>query len=173
VALRGWTFAALVTFIPLLARARGMSFAEATVPLTAYLIAGACGSFAGGFAADRWGRDRTLVGSLLLSVPFGLYLALSGDAGLTFTLAAAGSGFFLNGSFAILAIRGQESVPGSVGMVTGIMLGLSVGLGGLAVTPLAILAERIGLPQASAIAACFALAAALSVRLIPPPPARA
>ena len=170
VTLRAWATAALVTFIPLLGRARGLSLGEATLPLTAFLLVGACGSLVGGLAADRWGRDRVLVGSLLASVPFGLYVALSGDAGLGFLLTAAGAGFCLNGSFTALTIRGQESVPGSVGMVTGILLGLSVGLGGLAVTPLALLAETAGLSTAAALAASLGLLAAAAVRLIPPAP---
>jgi FSR family fosmidomycin resistance protein-like MFS transporter len=173
VMLRAWATAALVTFIPLLGRARGLSVAEATLPLTAFLLVGACGSLLGGLAADRWGRDRVLVGSLLLSVPFGLQVALGGDVGLGFALTAAGSGFCLNASLTALTIRGQESVPGSVGMVTGILLGLSVGLGGLAVTPLALLAEAAGLAVAAALAASLGLVAAVAVFLIPPPPAAA
>lgn len=173
ITLRAWATAALVTFIPLLARSRGLSVAEATLPLTAFLLVGACGSLMGGLAADRLGRDRVLVGSLLFSVPFGWYVALGGDAGLGLVLASAGSGFFLNGSFTALTIRGQESMPGSVGMVTGILLGLSVGLGGLAVTPLALLAERAGLPAAAALAASLGLLAAASVKLLTAAPARA
>jgi hypothetical protein len=32
----------------------------------------------------------------------------------------------------VLAVRGQESMPGNLGMVSGLMPGLSIGLGGLA-----------------------------------------
>lgn len=171
VALRAWATAAIVTFIPLLARDRGASLGQGAQTLTVYLVAGALGGLAGGFAADRWGRDRVIVVSLLSSVPFGLYVAFGADAGLWFTAAAAASGFLLNGSFVVLTIRGQESVPGSVGMVTGIMLGLSGGLGGLAVTPLALVAERAGLPIAAGIAACLGGGAALAMRLVPRAPA--
>lgn len=52
-------------------------------------------------------------------------------------------------------------------MINGIMLGLSVGLGGLAVAPLALLSEWIGLPNATAVAAVLGGAAALSTRLLP------
>jgi FSR family fosmidomycin resistance protein-like MFS transporter len=86
---------------------------------------------------------------------------------------AAASGFLLNGSFVVLTIRGQESLPSSVGMMSGIMLGLSVGLGGLAVTPLALLAEQVGLPNATAVAACLGGLAALAMQFVPKPPAAA
>src|SRR5207248_8556307 len=64
----------------------------------------------------------------------------------TFVVATAVSGMLLNGSFVVLAVRGQESMPNSLGMVSGLMLGLSIGLGGLAVAPMAIVAERAGIP---------------------------
>jgi len=73
----------------------------------------------------------------------------------------------LNGSFVVMTVRGQESVPGSVGMVTGLMLGLSVGLGGLAVTPIALLAEQVGVPAAAALSALMAAAAAAAMRFVP------
>jgi MFS transporter, FSR family, fosmidomycin resistance protein len=170
VGLRASAAAATVSFIPLLARQRGATIDQGAHILTAYLVAGALGGLVGGFAADRWGRDRVIIASLLLSVPFGLVAALTTDAGLLFAGAAALAGFMLNGSFVVLTIRGQESVPGSVGMVSGIMLGLSVGLGGLAVTPLAILAEQAGLPVAAAVAAGLGLAAAAAMLLVPAAP---
>jgi FSR family fosmidomycin resistance protein-like MFS transporter len=143
ISLRAWVNASLATFIPLLGQARG-----------------------------RWGRDRIIVGSLLLSVPFGLLVALRPAADPGFFAAAVWCGFFLNASFVVLMIRGQESVPGSVGMVTGITLGLTVGLGGLAVTPMAVLGEWVGLPWAAAVAASGAVVAAAAMRLLPPLPAR-
>ncbi len=172
VSVRAWAGTAIITFIPLLARARGLSLGEAAQSLTVYLVAGATGGLLAGFAADRWGRDRVLVSAMLVSVPFGLYLALSGDTGQGFLAAAAGSGFFLNAAFVVLTIRGQESVPGSAGMIAGITLGLSGGIGGAAVTPLALLSETAGLPVAAAIAALLPIGAAAAMRLVPPPPIR-
>jgi FSR family fosmidomycin resistance protein-like MFS transporter len=165
--LRAWASAAIVTFIPLLATSRGASLDEGATTLTAYLLAGAAGGLAGGYVSDRLGRDVTIVISLLLSVPFGLYLALVNSTGPDFVLAAAISGFMLNGGFVVTTVRAQESVPGSVGMVTGLLLGLSIGLGGVAVTPLALMAEHIGLPAATALAASTAGLAAAAMALVP------
>ncbi len=169
VGLRALTAAATVTFIPLLAGQRGLSVDQGAQVLTVYLIAGACGGLVGGFAADRWGRDRVIVTSLLLSVPCGLFMALTSDAGFWFVASAAASGFLLNGSFVVLTIRGQESLPGSVGMVSGIMLGLSVGIGGVLFTPLAIVGQWFGVPVAAAIAALVGGAAAFAMRFVPRP----
>ncbi|HEY3061760.1 MAG TPA: MFS transporter [Chloroflexota bacterium] len=165
--LRALSGAAIVTFIPLLATQRGATLDQATLPLTAYLLAGAVGGLLGGYVSDRAGRDRTIVISLLLSVPFGIYVALVPTLGWDFAFAAAATGLLLNGSFVVTTVRGQESVPGSVGMVTGLLLGVSIGLGGVAVTPIALLAETIGLSAAAAVSACMAAGAALAMILVP------
>ena len=123
----------------------------------------------GGAAADRLGRDQVVIGSLLLSVPFGVFLAFQTEFGPTFWLAAAGSGFFLNGSWISLTVRGQESVPGSIAMMSGLMLGLSIGLGGIAVTPFGIIAEHYGLPIVIAVTAALPLLGAILMRFVPHP----
>ena len=169
VALRSWASTTLVTFLPTLATERGAPATEAAQVLTVFLISGAIGGFAGGAAADRLGRDRVVIGSLLLSVPFGIFLALEGQFGLAFWLAAAASGFFLNGSWISLTVRAQESVPGSIAMMSGLMLGLSVGLGGVAVTPFGIIAEHFGLPSVLAVTAALPVLAAALMRFVPRP----
>jgi FSR family fosmidomycin resistance protein-like MFS transporter len=171
VALRSWASTSLVTFLPLLATERGADPSQAAQVLTLFLITGAIGGFAGGAAADRLGRDRVVIGSLLLSVPFGVFLGFAGQVGPAFWLAAAASGFFLNGSWISLTVRGQESLPGSIAMMSGLMLGLSIGLGGVAVTPIGLVAERLGLGQVVSAVACLPLLAALLMRFVPRPAA--
>lgn len=173
ITLRAWITSTVLTFLPLLARQRGLGLGEAAQTMSVFLFAAAIGGFLGGMAADRWGRDRVIIGSLLLSVPFGVAVALRPEVDILFYLTAAAAGFFLNSSFVVLTIRGQESLPASTGMITGITLGLSIGLGGLAVTPMALLAEQIGLPGATAIAASMGVLAALAMLLVPPLPPKA
>jgi FSR family fosmidomycin resistance protein-like MFS transporter len=136
-----------------------------------FLISGAAGGFAGGAAADRLGRDRVVIGSMLLSVPFGVLLGLQPQFGPLFWIAALASGFFLNGSWISLTVRGQESVPGSIAMMSGLMLGLSIGLGGLAVAPIGVLAEYVNLGSVVAGVACLPAIAALMMRFVPRPAA--
>jgi MFS transporter, FSR family, fosmidomycin resistance protein len=167
VALRSWASTTLVTFLSVLATQRGADPFAAAQVLTVFLLAGALGGFAGGIAGDRWGRDRLVVASLLLSVPFGVLLGLQSEFGPVFWLATATSGFFLNASWITLTVRGQESVPGSIAMMSGMMLGLSVGLGGLAVTPLGLVAEWIGLGNVVVAVACLPLIGAIVMRFVP------
>jgi len=82
------------------------------------------------------------------------------------------SGFFLNGSWISLTVRGQESVPGSIAMMSGLMLGLSVGLGGIAVTPFGIIAEHYGLPIVIATTSALPLFGAILMRFAPSPAPR-
>jgi len=167
VALRSWASTTLITFLPVFATQRGALPTEAAQVLTVFLIAGAIGGFAGGIAADRLGRDQVVIGSLLLSVPFGVFLGTIGEFGLAFWLAVAACGFFLNGSWISLTVRGQESVPGSIAMMSGLMLGLSVGLGGIAVAPIGLVAERFGLGIVVSGVACLPLLGALMMRFVP------
>lgn len=172
VAMRSWASAAFVTFLPVFAASRGAALDEAAQSLTVFLVAGATGGLVGGAAADRLGRDRVVMGSFLLSVPFGLVLASQSTFGPVFWACATLTGFFLNGSWVPLTVRGQESVPGSIAMMSGLMLGLSIGLGGLAATPMGILAERVGLASILFVAALLPIAGAGLMLLVPPPPRR-
>jgi FSR family fosmidomycin resistance protein-like MFS transporter len=167
VALRSWASTTLVTFLPTLATERGAEPTQAAQVLTVFLMCGALGGFVGGAAADRVGRDQVVIGSLLLSVPFSVLIGLQTDFGPWFWAATAASGFFLNGSWISLTVRGQESVPGSIAMMSGLMLGLSVGLGGLAVTPFGIIADHYGLPVVVATTGVLPLLGAWLMRALP------
>jgi MFS transporter, FSR family, fosmidomycin resistance protein len=171
VALRSWASATLITFLPVLATERGAAPADAAQVLTVFLISGAIGGFAGGAVSDFLGRDRVVIGSMLLSVPFGVALGLLEQFGPAFWLAAGLCGFFLNGSWIPLTLRGQESVPSSIAMMSGLMLGLTIGLGGLAVAPIGLLAESWGLGVVMSIAGCLPLLGALLMRFVPRPAA--
>jgi FSR family fosmidomycin resistance protein-like MFS transporter len=170
VAVRSWASSALVTFLPTWATQLGAPPAQAAQTLTIFLVSGAIGGFVGGASADRLGRDRVVIGSLLLSVPFALLLSQQQQFGPTFLLAAMATGFFLNGSWISLTVRGQESVPGSIAMMSGLMLGLSIGLGGLAVAPIGVLAEQYSLGTVLTAIAFLPLVGAILMRFVPRPP---
>ncbi|MDQ3812184.1 MAG: MFS transporter [Chloroflexota bacterium] len=169
VGLRSWASTSFTTFLPVLATLRGAAPSDAAQVLTVFLISGAIGGFAGGAMSDRLGRDRVVVGSFLLSVPCGVALALLDQFGPAFWLAAAATGLFLNGSWIPLTVRGQESVPGSIAMMCGLMLGLSIGLGGIAVAPIGVVADSLGLERVIAIVAALPLLGALIMRFVPRP----
>jgi FSR family fosmidomycin resistance protein-like MFS transporter len=172
IAMRSWAVTAFQTFLPLYAAGRGANSLEAAQTLTVYLVAGATGGLVGGAIADRLGRDRVIIGSMLLSAPFSLALAFQNEIGPMFWICAAMSGFLLNGSFVVLTVRGQESVPGSVSMMSGMMLGLSIGLGALIVAPMAAMAEQVGLAPMIVFSALLAPVGALLMTRVPKAPSQ-
>ena len=157
--LRSWATVGLGTFLPLLLVERGQSVEDGATALAVMLFFGGVGGLAAGFLADRFGRDTVIVASLLLSPPCGL-LMLHGPGPLLW-IGAALVGLTLTGSMVALTVRGQELMPGSVAMVSGLMLGFTIGMGGLAVPPMAALAEVIGLSVVADICALLPLPAGL------------
>ena len=171
-ATRSWASALVSSFLPLYAVSRGADVLTASRLLTLFLLSGAIGGLLGGWLADHVGRDRVIIASLLAAGPFCVLLGAQDTVGPLFVIAAAVSGMLLNGSFVVLAVRGQESMPGSLGMVSGLMLGLSIGLGGFAVAPMALVAERSGIPIVLFAAGALSVVCALLMRAVPRPPAR-
>ena len=172
-ATRAWSSALVSTFLPLYAVSLGASVVDSSRLLTLFLLSGAVGGLVGGWLADRFGRDRVIIFSMVIAAPFCLLLAAQDTVGAGLIVAAAVSGMLLNGSFVVLAVRGQESMPGSLGMVSGLMLGLSIGLGGLAVAPMGLVAEHAGIPPVFVAAGVLAIVCALFMRAVPRPPAGA
>lgn len=157
--LRSWANVGLGTFLPLLLVQRGQTVEDGATALAVLLFFGGVGGLVAGFLADRFGRDTVIVASLMLSPPCG-WLMLHGP-GPALLIGAALVGLTLTGSMVALTVRGQELMPGSVAMVSGLMLGFAVGMGGLAVTPLAALAERIGLSTVADLCAALPFLAGL------------
>jgi MFS transporter, FSR family, fosmidomycin resistance protein len=156
---RSWANVGLATFLPLLLVERGYPPENGATALAVLLLFGGIGGLVAGFLADRFGRDQVIVASLLLSPPCA-WLMLHGS-GPSLWIGAALVGLTLTGSMVALTVRAQELMPDSVAMISGLMLGFSVGMGGLAVTPLAALAERIGLAAVADICALLPWVAGL------------
>lgn len=138
--LRAWANVGLGTFLPLLLAERGRPVEDGATALAVLLFAGGMGGLISGYLSDRIGRNAVIVGSLMISPPFG-WLMLHGPGPMLW-VGAALVGVTLTGSVVALTVRGQELLPDSVAMISGLMLGFSVGMGGLAITPLAALAEQ-------------------------------
>jgi FSR family fosmidomycin resistance protein-like MFS transporter len=162
---RAWTYSATTLFLPLLGSEIGLGAGAAAHLLTVFLAAGALGSLACGSASDRLGARRMVAGVLTLTIPLGPGVALIEPGGLALFALAAMSGFLLTGAYTGLTVAGQRQLPDNAGMVTGLNVGLTTGLGGLAVIPLAALADDIGLRTALSVALLLGPLAALAIWL--------
>ena len=141
--------------------------ASSTAPcrLTVLLAAGAVGTLLAGPLADRIGPRDAVVLSFLVAAPgTALFLAVDGPLGIVGAV-IAGTG--LISSFGLTIVLGQMYLPNRIGMASGLSIGFSMGLGGIAALGVGALADQIGLEQALWTAPPMALAGAALTLLLP------
>jgi FSR family fosmidomycin resistance protein-like MFS transporter len=168
VMLRSWSHIGLMTFIPFyyINVLQGDPMRAGHL-LFAFLIAGTVGTFVGGPLADRLGYKKILLFSLggggLLLI---LFLLSSGVwAYIWFILA----GLIIIFSFPISMVMGQHFLPRNVGMASGLILGLSLGMGGVGAAVLGLFADHFGVPLTLWVIALIPLGAFLLAIFIPYP----
>jgi MFS transporter, FSR family, fosmidomycin resistance protein len=119
------------------------SIQKAQVYLFAFLVAGAVGTFFGGPLADRFGKRNIILLSLVGTAPLSIIMPFASPAFafiiLTFT------GFILMASFSVTVVYAQELVPGKIGLMSGLTVGLAFGMGAIGSIVLGYLADQIGL----------------------------
>ncbi len=155
--LRAWAVFSAIAFFPPLLITRGYDIFFADLLITVMLFAGVAGQLIGGILADRYGKKEFTIAGLICSIPFlVLFLATGG------ILSLAGLvlfGFFLWSSFAVTVAISHELLPDSVGMASGLMLGMAIGAGGIGVAVSGMLADRYSLSVALATIPLLVLAA--------------
>lgn len=168
---RAVTVIALITFLPLLFQSRGYPPTMWAGLMTVFLFSGTGAGLLGGYLSDRIGRRWVIAGSLFLTVP--LVLAMLRSEGAVLWLVTGLAGAAILGPFAVLTVRAQEMLPQNVGMASGLLLGFSMGVGGLAMSPISLLAERLGLFETLELLAFLPLVSALlAMTLRDQPPGR-
>lgn len=121
----------------------GVPLQSAQLYLFVFLAAVAIGTFAGGPVGDRIGRKAVIWVSFMGVAPFALLLP---HANLFWTaVLAIAIGLVMSSAFAALVVYAQETVPGRVGMVGGLMFGLMFGISGIAAAGLGQLADAYGI----------------------------
>ena len=131
VVVRSILFFGLSSFLSLyFIRQLGASPGEGGVALTVFLVAGACGTFLGGWIADRSGPLVSIRIGFALAVPglLGLVLASNQLMALIFVVVTA-IGTFM--PFSVFVVLGQDYLPNRIGTASGVTVGLAVSIGGL------------------------------------------
>jgi FSR family fosmidomycin resistance protein-like MFS transporter len=154
-----------MTFLPLYLVAQGDTLFVATAVVSIWLGVGVVGQLGGGFISDRIGRRPVIVTSLLAGSAF--FYGFLITTGLTSLLLLALSGLLLYASWSVIVVMSSEAAPGNVGAVSGLMLGFSVGIGGLAAVGFGAVADMIGLHSSLLLFIGFALTAALLALTLP------
>jgi len=110
------------------------------------LLGGAVGTLAGALLADHYGHKKFLVFSLLLtSLLFPLILILNG---IMLFIVLGLFGAMLVSPCTATIVMAQQLLPKHLGLVSGLMAGFAIGMGGAGVTILGIVADNFGVPLA-------------------------
>jgi FSR family fosmidomycin resistance protein-like MFS transporter len=149
---------AFSTFLAVLVTERGGSTWLGGAAISAYLIGGAAMEFLAGNLSDRFGRNVVMIGSLALATPF-LLGFLHAPTSLLLPFAALSGAFSLAYS-PVGIVAAHECAPGRRGLVSGLVMGLAWGVGGIALTPIGWLADRYGLVSVMTFVGFLPLAAA-------------
>jgi MFS transporter, FSR family, fosmidomycin resistance protein len=165
VAFRSVTWFGLITFVPLWEVSLGHSKSYGNHLLSLMLITGGLGTLALGPAADRFGRRPVLLLSSSVTVP--LVLAFIMVGGVPGAIALGLIGCCVMGTFGVTMVMGQEYLPRRVGMASGLVIGLSIGLGGIAAVILGAVADAIDLESALYVTAIAPVLAVLLTFLLP------
>jgi MFS transporter, FSR family, fosmidomycin resistance protein len=151
IALRSVAWFGLITFVPLWEVSLGHSKSHGNHLLALMLFAGGVGTLVLGPLADRFGRRPVLLASVVATGPLMLLFVLLGGAVGAISLALIG--VCVVGTFGVTMVMGQEYMPRHIGTASGLVIGLSVGLGGVAAIALGSLADMTSLRTALFVAA--------------------
>ncbi len=143
---RSWYISGMTNFYAFYAIDKyGLSIKEAQLFLFAFLVAGAFGTFFGGPLADRFGKKKIIFLSMIATAPLSVIIPFMPLPVAIFLLTI--SGFILMSSFSVTVVYAQELVPGKIGTMAGLTVGLAFGMGALGSVGLGYLADIIGLPM--------------------------
>jgi FSR family fosmidomycin resistance protein-like MFS transporter len=165
IALRSVAWFGLITFVPLREVSLGHSKSHGNHLLALMLFAGGVGTLALGPLADRFGTRTILLASVLATGPLALVFVLVG--GVPGIIALPLIGVCVVGTFGVTMVMGQQYMPRHVGTASGLVIGLSVGLGGVAAVALGRLADMTSLRTALLVAAAAPIVASALAFMLP------
>jgi MFS transporter, FSR family, fosmidomycin resistance protein len=165
IALRSVAWFGLITFVPLWEVSLGHSKSHGNHLLALMLFAGGVGTLLLGPLADHFGRRPVLLGSVVAAGPLMLVYVLVGSIPGAFALALIGA--CIVGTFGVTMVMGQEYMPRHLGTASGLVIGLSVGLGGIAAIALGRLADATSLRTTLLVAAAAPILAIALAALLP------
>jgi FSR family fosmidomycin resistance protein-like MFS transporter len=165
IALRSTAWFGLITFVPLWEVSLGHSKAYGNHFLALMLFTGGVGTLLLGPLADRFGRRNVLLTSVVATGPLMLFFVAVG--GIPGAIALALIGVCVVGTFGVTMVMGQEYMPRHIGTASGLVIGLSVGAGGVAAVGLGRLADVTSLRTTLYVAAVAPLLAAVLAFALP------
>ncbi len=161
--LRATAFVSFANAMPLyLVNVRGFApdAPEIGATLAAYSFAAAAAGLLAGLFEARLGRIRLIVITMVLAVPV-LIVTLGATPGtLTFYALVALSGLLTNASVPLLVVSAQDLAPHAVGSASGMLMGFTWGMAGVAYLGFGALQEIVGITPALLTSFAFLIPAA-------------
>ena len=167
--LRCWTHGAFGTFLPLLLVGGGGDTSAAGLFLTIFMVGGMTGGLVGGNLADKFTGRAIIVSSLLFGILPCAYYFTHVSADIIGGIVLFAAGFALMAPQPSSIIWAQQALPENAAMASGMMLGMSFGLGSLGVAATAALGDHTGLAPALLISVGALPLAALLSYITPEP----
>jgi MFS transporter, FSR family, fosmidomycin resistance protein len=155
----------VLTFVPLWAESQGHSKQYGTGLLWAMLLIGGIGTIAAGPIADAVGLRAVLLVANVSICPLMLVFVLVGGAAGAIALAFVGIAVI--GTFGITMVMAQQYMPTRIGTASGLSIGFSIGLGGIAAVILGGIADSVDLRTALLVSASGAVVATALTVLLP------
>jgi FSR family fosmidomycin resistance protein-like MFS transporter len=144
--LRSMVIFGSIAYLPTLLAGQGFDLFAANGILTLMLLVGVGGQVLGGAVSDRSGRKETILAGMAATALFlAGFLLLPAPLGL---LSLMLFGFSLWSSFSVTLAIAHELLPGNLGLASGLLLGLSMGFGGLGVALIGGIGDAVGLAGA-------------------------
>src|SRR6185295_2011847 len=143
----------------------GHSKQYGTAVLWAMLLVGGIGTITAGPAADRIGlRTVLLIANAAICPLMLVFVIVGGAAG---AVALAFVGIAVIGTFGITMVMAQQYLPSRIGTASGLSIGFSIGLGGVAAVFLGTIADSIDLRTALFVSAAAPIVAVALTLLLP------
>ncbi len=164
-ALRTGVMVGLSSFLPLLMIQKGYGLVPAGASVSTFIGAGAVGSLIGGRWADRVGRRRILLVTMVSSIPLSYGFLWTRGPFLWIFLAALG--MVAIATLGVTIALAQELVPESASTASSLMMGVTWTVGSAGILYIGFLADRVGLPTAIALLFLAWIPAAAAAWLLP------
>jgi FSR family fosmidomycin resistance protein-like MFS transporter len=165
IAFRSLACYGLLTFVPLWEVSLGHSKSHGNHLLSLMLLAGGVGTLAAGPIADWIGLRTVLLVANVAICPLMLVFVLVG--GVSGAVALAFAGVAVIGTFGTTMVMAQQYLPRHLGMASGLSIGFSIGLGGIAAVILGAIADSVDLRTALYVSSAAPAAAVLLTVLLP------
>ena len=164
---RSIIFYGLNTFLPLYwIHEFKQSATVASAALSSMLVVGVMSSLISGRMADRFGFHKLIRGGFLFLLPLlGIFIFTTHATAAMLLLIPIG--FTLYAPLVPMIVMGQQLLPNHIGLSSGVTLGLSVSIGGIAAPLLGKVADIYGLPSVMYILAAVAVLPAFLAFALP------